>query len=227
MGFLAGGTRRRGYRGNVGQLTAEGALLQCATVPFFPMTSAASSFPRAKQAGSIRAKLGLISVTMAAAIAQACIVAPPPDFQDPISERPNVNAELVVPPLGQILVAERNGPSIPFTIPYSGRDAGEEVIVQFWLNWGLEDELYISQVSMDPTGEDTERTFQGTWQAKSNLPPGCQQLTVLLSHESNVPNDSPFRPVDPNLVGRVTWWVNIDVPENAQQNLVNCPTFGP
>jgi|GEM_PF-1871836 len=191
------------------------------------MTSAASSFTRAASAGFSWAKMGLVAATMATGIAPACIVAPPPDFQDPISERPNINAELVVPPLGQILVAERNGPSIPFTIPYSGRDAGEEVIVQFWINWGLEDELYISQVSMDASGEDVERTFQGTWQAKSNVPTGCQQLTVLLSHESNVPNDSPFRPVDPNQVGRLTWWVNIDVAENAQQNLINCPTFGP
>jgi hypothetical protein len=161
------------------------------------------------------------------AISTSCLVAPPPEFDDRKSERPNVNAELVVPPLGQILVAESNGPAIPFTIPYTGRDAGEEVIVQFWLNWGLTDETYISQVSVDPSAEDSERTYQGKWIVKSNLPKGCQQLSVLLSHESNVPNDSPFRPVDQNLVARLSWWVNIDVPESEQQNLTNCPTTGP
>jgi hypothetical protein len=184
--------------------------------------------PASRPARPSRARLILIGAGLVVGgMTSGCLVAPPPDFQDPTSERPNINAELAVPPLGQILIAERNGPSIPFTIPYTGQDAGEEVIVQFWLNWGLEDEIYISQISLDASPEDVERTYQGTWQAKSNLPTGCQQLTVLLSHESNVPNDSPFRPVDPNLVARLTWWVNIDVPEDQQQNLINCPSFGP
>ena len=156
-----------------------------------------------------------------------CLVAPPPEFQDQTSERPNVNTELVVPPISQILVTGTKDQTISLTIPYTGRDAGEEVIVQLWLNWGLENETYIGQASMDPSAEDVERTYQGTWRLNRNTPPGCQQLSVLLSHESNVPNDSPFRPVDPNLVARLTWWMNVDVSASEQQELVNCPTAGP
>jgi hypothetical protein len=172
------------------------------------------------------AQLGC-AVVIGSSCAAGCVVPPPPEFQDSTSERPNINSELVVPPLGQILIAQSNGPGISFTIPYSGRDAGEVVIVQFWLNWGLEGETYLQQVHESPSAEDVERTYQGTWNVRPSVPSGCQQLTILLSHESNIPHDSPFRPIDPNLVGRLTWWVNVDVPEGAQQNLTNCPTIGP
>lgn len=157
-------------------------------------------------------------------LTKGCLVPAPPDFRDPEPERPNVSAELVVPPLGQILIAERNGPPLAFTIPFSSPDA---VIVQFWLNWGLANEDYIGQQTLEFLGNEAERTYQGTWSVKSRIPQGCQQLTVLLSPRSNVPTDSPFRPTDQNLVARLSWWVNVDVPESSQQDLINCPGPSP
>lgn len=163
---------------------------------------------------------------LACAMTEGCLVAAPPDFEDPSPDRPNVAVGLVVPAPWQILPVERNGPHILFTIPFKANDAGEKVIAQFWLNWGLAGERSLDQRSWEPQA-DLEHQISWTWNPNLSVPEGCQQLTVIITHESNISDSSPIKPIDPALTASITWWLNVDADPMAPNSLVNCPGSAP
>lgn len=165
------------------------------------------------------------------------MLAPPPEPWERSPERPNLNIGLTVPSPLEVLNVQRNR-VVAFTVPFSGEDGGERIIAQLWLNFGLEGQQMVNQKDLPPAEETsvrpgggagaaarpvTEREFQIEWTVTSSIPPGCQQLTFLLTNDGNISRSAPLVPIDPSLVGSLTWWVNVDAPDADQQDLLNCP----
>lgn len=182
-------------------------------------------FVRARFSGS-----GL--VVFSVWLVPACLVSPPPEFEDPRPTRPNVNQPLVVPKQSEVLIlSEGDRPS--FTVPFSSEDAGDDIRWFLWLNYGLDGMRLLEKNRLPPGGgllpvhgapqgpPDRELTF--SWLVGSDIPSNCQQLTLIVTHDSNVDWNEDL-PIDKSLVAELTWWMNIDAPLDGQQTLSNCPT---
>ncbi|OQX70003.1 MAG: hypothetical protein B6A08_02225 [Sorangiineae bacterium NIC37A_2] len=167
-----------------------------------------------------------LTTLVASATVAGCLISPPPDFEDPSPGRPNISMGLVVPAPWQILPIERNGPGVLFTIPFEADDAGEKVIMQAWLNWGLADEQAIVQRSWEAQA-DLAHQISWTWNPTLAIPEGCQQLTILITHESNISDSTPIKPIDPELTGSITFWLNVDPDPGAPGTLSQCPLPSP
>lgn len=171
----------------------------------------------------VRAELTLLA---ACAMMESCLIAPPPDFQDPTPQRPNVSMGLVVPAPWQTLIVERNGPAVLLTVPFQVDDAGEKVIAQLWLNWGLASERVLGQKSWEAQ-MDLNHQISWSWNPDLSVPEQCQQLTLVITHESNISDSSPIKPIDPELTAFISWWLNVDADPMNPNTLVNCPGPSP
>jgi len=165
-------------------------------------------------------RLGVL--TCAAALcwaANGCLV-PLPPVEDDRPARPNLSLAQAVPPTSELLVV-RQGETVKFSVPieYSGTGRGKFV---FWLNWGLQTqpENAISAAGFPPG----QAEIAYSWVVKAEIPSGCQQLTLLVSDNSNFTDDTPENlPKDPTLVAVATWWLNVN-PLDGGGTLNNCPT---
>jgi hypothetical protein len=164
----------------------------------------------------------------AALFTSACIVAPPPTYGDPEPTRPNINQPLVVPAPGQLLFAQLTE-RIPFTVPFASVDAGEAVRWVLWKDYGLNGMTNLRKGSLAAAPSPAEgqpvpdRDITFDWLVDSNVGTGCVQLTLVVTHDSNIDFDTDL-PIDKTLVGQVTWWANVGATFEEQQTLVNCPS---
>lgn len=172
-----------------------------------------------------KARAGLVSL-VAPALLGSCLVASPPDFEDPAPDRPNVSVGLVVPAPWRTLAIERNTTTINFTVPFRASYTSEVLIRQLWLNWGLAGEVRLDQDFLEPE-QDLENNLTFTWTPDLRVTPGCQQLTFVITHVSNISASEPRRPIDSNLTAFVTWWLNVDPDPTNPNTLVDCPSPSP
>jgi len=169
--------------------------------------------------------VGLCSVS-------GCFFAPLPLPDDPEAERPNLNLNGAVPPVSQVLAAER-GITINFTVPFTSVDAGQYVWWWLWANWDLASmpELPETKGRLSPRppsidsgmgGETSmERSIIFSWTPDASTKPGCSQLTLLVTHAENADLVAD-RPFDVSQAAIATYWVNVDAPLAPGQTL-DCP----
>lgn len=186
--------------------------------------------------GSLRSELrsktvGIAIASLAAVVAQSCLLSGPPTYEDPAPERPNVNVNQVIPPVYQVLNIERQA-SIDFTIPFRSVDGEADIWAYLWLNWNLKDEEPLLQRRLEPGSEvesrgfggagGTERAFIFPWSVEQRVKPGCNQLTLFLVHDPYADVDN-FLPENFDKAAVLTWWVNVDAPSGEEQTLRDCP----
>ena len=173
-----------------------------------------------------------VASACAACLRSGCYFSPSPLPEDPASERPNVSMNGAVPPVFQIINVRLGDAPLSFTVPFTSVDAGERVWWFLWGNWNLEGQEFQKGMKGSlPPGEDLglgmggasslERSIQFFW-TPYNLPPGCNQLTLFVTHANNA-NHEVDLPIDISQSAIVTYWVNIDAPLDQSQTLVDCP----
>ncbi len=173
--------------------------------------------------------LAVASSVLAASLAQSCLLSAPPTYEDPAPQRPNVNVNQVIPPVYQVLNLQRGVPVI-FTVPFRSVDAGEDVWWFLWANWNLEDEAQVDKNELKWVSDETamggagavERPIQFSWAPGPTLRPGCNQLTLFVTHESNA-DFAQDRPIDLEKAAVLTWWTNVDAALGEEQTLRDCP----
>jgi hypothetical protein len=170
-------------------------------------------------------------------LASGCYFSPPPLPDDPSSERPNLNLSGAVPSTFHVLnLRDMDGP-VNFTIPFTSVDAGDAVVWSLWANYNMLGDDNKSKQRLQtkgslPTRPDadiglggaasTERAIQFSWSLSSDLSPGCNQLTLFVTHYNNVPFATDL-PRDFSKAAMVTYWVNVNAPLDQAQTLANCP----
>lgn len=167
-------------------------------------------------------------------LASSCFFSPLPLPEDPTPERPNLNLDRAVPPVFQILNVSHGSTPISFTVPFTSVDGGQAVWWFLWSNWSLEGAMREKhdQAPERPADVDggmggaasIERTIQFSWTPSTDLEPGCNQLTLFVTHAENV-NFTTLRPRDLSQAAIATYWVNVDAPLGETQTLVNCPVL--
>ena len=164
-----------------------------------------------------------------AALCSGCVVSAPPEY-DPPARSPIVldlvNAQplvtrIIVVPLGEPLVP-RN-----FRIPLRSEDPpGDRVRWALHVNYGLPQGFPLWRGDVPPGTFQEERSivFALEPRAQNNLEPGCNQLTLVVGHDS-LWDDGLEEPVLGAAVGyaaHAVWYLNMR-PDPLQVNdLLNC-----
>ena len=168
-------------------------------------------------------------VTSAMLVASSCILAPPPAYRDPVQTRPLLEVYKAVPPITDIVVWSTSKPSVTFTVPVRSEDAGEPLYAHTFLDYGTSSVQQLNIVKFAAsTYADQSRTVvvKGP---PATTKDGCHVFTVIVAHLSSFSAEDGFY-LDPNTAGDdaaiVSWWMNINAPENATNTLMNCPRSG-
>jgi hypothetical protein len=173
------------------------------------------------------ARRSLRSVSMALALlAAGCIVADPPNSTDPAKTPPLLMLGEADPPVVQVrqLWTSATPPQVQINVPVRSEDAGDRLAALLFVDWnaGSTDDARLAEsVPVAPsTFDDTGRMISVTWDY-SEQPPGCRQLTLLVTHLANYDwfHQTYFNPAD---VAIATWFFNID-DLGGTNTLSGCP----
>ena len=170
-------------------------------------------------------------MSLAASIAlssSGCLVANAPDYGGPQQTPPRIESTTIQPsPLALITVTE-NMADTPFTFKVYSEDAGEELIVAFFPDYGLVENLdRLDDQPFPPSTLDKPRTVSIPLDLDLEYPDdGCHQLTLLVMHESSwdPKKDRPFPDARTEDIASVTWWLNVRPDPANPATLPSCPT---
>lgn len=170
--------------------------------------------------------LGLIATT-------GCIVAPPPEYEEPQRTPPILDLYSAKPfPGAAISIDRQDGATIndrvEFRVPLRSDDQGE------WLLWVLYvdrtfNELPVFRADVPPsTLDDKDRYVEATWKADATYSKGCHTLSIVIAHQSSWNRDNLVWPelLDASDAAVGTWWVNLDPGLGDPYTLVRCPNRG-
>ena len=154
--------------------------------------------------------------------AQGCLVADPPEFEDPQQTRPFVHLTKTFPFPGDILILERRtdgGASVTLTLHVQSEDLGEPLTVAVHLDGGQPGGPPFRESDFAPATFDQPRDLVLENLNLSNQADGCHRLTAIVAHASRfnrTPADGFVRPGEEDWSESVRWTVNIvggaDVP---------------
>ena len=159
---------------------------------------------------------------------ESCVVADPPEYRAPVRTRPLLEVYEAVPSITDIVVWSTNGKPLTFTIPVRSEDAGLKMFAHSFLDYGTSEEDPLLIVTIDPS------TYDQTRKIEMKGPPtttraGCHVFTVVVAHDGTFLEDDGFH-LDPKKAGDdaaiVSWWMNVNAPDNASNTLVDCPRSG-
>jgi hypothetical protein len=169
------------------------------------------------------------------ALLTSCIVADPPQYEEPKQTPPILDLAGARPYLGDVIVIDRTdnedaNDKVELKVPVRSDDQGDPLNASLWLDYSFFPSIYIGVFTKIPpsTLDDQTRTINMVW-SLGEAPPwkaGCHPLTMLVSHESNWDNDHsrPDLVKAENDLAIATWWVNLDPEPGAAFTLKNCPS---
>jgi len=165
----------------------------------------------------------------------SCVIAGPPDYQDPGQTPPVLDLTKASFSVFSVLTATTGVSGTPatqftFTVPVRSQDVGDDgLIALLYLDYGGSDAvrqppLWTAGAS---TFDDTSRIVRLPWSA-ANQTKGCHTLTMMVTHASNVDfqTGEPVVSIDPpDDVAYATWWVDIDDDSTGQDPnpMSGCP----
>jgi hypothetical protein len=162
----------------------------------------------------------LLLSSMATLTGPGCLVADPPEYTEPQSTRPHVVINASEPPTLYPIRLLKPGPGKQFTITIESEDAGEDLVLAFFVNYGRPGAFHHRSFRL---AGSTSLTKQDTFvlEAPATLADGCHSLTMLAMHESSwdgvtlVPYPSRL-----NDVSHTHWQLYINVKE---EEVPQCP----
>jgi hypothetical protein len=112
-----------------------------------------------------------------------------------------------------------SGTAFPIKVPLRSEDDGENLQAELYLGYSLAEQVPKQEAFPITAGTlDELRDVDIEWNVPSNIS-GCQQLTLLVTHASNV----IVR--DKSDIATVTWWLNVDDDDDPSKGnlLRDCP----
>jgi hypothetical protein len=137
-------------------------------------------------------------------------VADPPEYTERQSTRPNVIIETSRPSTLFPIRMMRPGPGQTFNLQIESEDAGEDLLLGFFIDYGLPGSFYDSIPVTASTARIKNAVF--VLDADRRITDGCHTLTILAMHESswddlrNLPH--PSRSAD---VSTTHWVLHVNV----------------
>jgi len=158
----------------------------------------------------------------------SCIVADPPQYTDPVQTRPELAVYSAKPSVYQVVVVQTPSASSPsFTVPVRSEDAGEQLLVNFWRDYGTSSKKFIdSKFIAASTYDDTsDRAISYTWTTVSLDDSGCHTFSMVVAHLDSyqTPQVLDTKKADTD-AALITWWVNVNPDPNALTTLSGCPS---
>lgn len=168
------------------------------------------------------------------ALLSGCIVADPPQYEEPRRTPPILDLVSAQPLLRNVILIDRTdnddaNDKVELKVPVRSDDQGDFLKAALWVDFSFDSAFFTdSHTTVPPsTLDDQTRSITLSWRVKE-LPrkPGCHPLTVLVSHEINW-DDANFMP-DPikaqNDMAVATWWMNLDPKPGDEFTLRDCPS---
>ena len=162
-----------------------------------------------------------------AAACNACLVADPPQYDEPERTPPFLDLVAAIPSPNRVIVRDRNVSSVVnFDVPVRSEDNGDPLSYALHRNYSFETARVLYQNEF-PAGafEDLGRSIQFPWTIKGEIEDGCHQLTLLVAHSSNW-NLAESRPdviKGKDDTAMATWWLNMNPRSDAPDSLIDCP----
>jgi hypothetical protein len=162
-----------------------------------------------------------------------CIVADPPQYEDPKRSPPILDLERAVPLISSIIIVDRSDKiashDVEVSVPIRSDDQGEALVAALHHDYFTDPtgntDTFSSVMVPPSTLDDLNRSISLTWSVEDAFPAGCHQLALVVFHQSSW--DFPhFRPKPGTLwdTAFATWWMNIDPDPNVDPDtLVGCP----
>ena len=170
--------------------------------------------------------VGNVSTT---ATCSACLVADPPQYEEPERTPPFLDLVAATPALNQVIVRDLNVSStIQFDIPLRSEDNGDPIFYALHGDYKFDDNAaHLSQGEVSPsTFDDTSRSVSFSWTFNGFDRDGCHLLTLLVAHRSSW-DYAKSRPKPIEGIGdtaMATWWFNQNPEPDAPNSLQDCPT---
>jgi hypothetical protein len=160
-------------------------------------------------------------------VAEACIVADPPEYREPVQTRPLLEVYKATPTIADIVVWTTGMPLINFAIPVRSEDAGEALNAVEFTDYGTSKERFINGQTVPASTSDLSRDIVFTW--TPSVTAGCHIFTLIVAHVSSFQKANNTH-LDPTRAGDdaaiVSWWANINPPDNTVNTLMDCPRPG-
>lgn len=158
---------------------------------------------------------------MATLAAPGCIVADPPEYTERQSTRPHVVINASDPPTLYPIRLSVPGMGKQFTITIESEDAGEDLVLAFFVNYGRPGAFHYKSFRF---AGSTSLTKQAPFvlEATRSLTDGCHSLTMLAMHESSWDgiNQVPYPSRLSDDVSFTHWQLYVNVKENE---IPQCP----
>lgn len=158
-----------------------------------------------------------------------CIVADPPQYEDPGRTPPILNLALATPRILEPFVLDRSDPSTKETmtveLPVRSEDQGKDLIVAMHVDYTYPGSRWLTGGNV-PAGTLSDMSRKITLFVPLGSVQGCHQLTLLVAHEDNW----NYTVNEPDLDAQydtalATWWVNALPATGGDANtLANCPS---
>ncbi len=185
------------------------------------MRVAGNRFCPSKRAFASKAFGGCVAVSLLS----GCIVDDPAVYDEQTRTVPVIDLDGISPRTTELLVISEREVAREFSVPIRSRDYNELVFGYLHLNYGLSGAERVDFNALQPSNDFSEtRTLKLRW--TPGLRTGCQQLTVIVGHESNFDTNASLGiPIDPSLTTRATWWANVVDPQSGEDpyDLIDCP----
>jgi hypothetical protein len=111
-----------------------------------------------------------------------CIVADPPEYTGRQSTRPNVIIDATRPSTLFPIRMMRPGPGQPFNVEIQSEDAGEDLVLAFFIDYGLPGGDFYDVFPV-PASTNATKNPGFVFDADARITDGCHMLTMLAMHE--------------------------------------------
>lgn len=167
---------------------------------------------------------------MLIALLAGCVVAPPPEYDEPRQTPPILLVAQADPPVTAIvnipLAAQQ--PIQEFSVPVRSEDVGERLVGVLVASYGQAEEVVASRATIvEPASwNDRPREIRVAWNYGS-FHSGCYQLSLVVTHYDNFDLESylPRQALDD--IDIVTWWVNLADSPPGSTPVAACPEAPP
>jgi hypothetical protein len=176
------------------------------------------------------AVLRIWPLSIALVLTPACLVADPPQYEEPGRTPPFLDLAAAKPFPGEIILVDTTDnldgtDFVNISIPVRSEDRGDRLFAALHVDYTFPSIVRPQHNELPPsTFEDLTRSITFRWDVPRALK-GCHQLTVLVSHASTF-SFTESRPKDPKDTAMATWWVNIDPDPTDPYTLSRCPNGG-
>ena len=162
---------------------------------------------------------------LASLLSTGCLVAEAPEYGPPRQTTPVIDMSTVDPSPWTVMLPTRPTQTISFRV--QSEDAGEGLTVFLYLDHLSSNyfrKRFVEDWDFPPSGSSAPRPLSIQWDLRDEVTPGCHQLTLFVTHQSNFDDDDSNTYISSSDVASITWWANVD-PGEMPTTLVGCPTL--